>query len=133
MDDANADMVMGGSRTSLTIAAAVERGPRFDRKGRVRLIRIRTGVQINANVERPKLLLKQVPICTRFIHGASLNAPHQMGLLDSTGAARPAKFHEDKRANFDPNTQQSISGNGQLMVVLDVDRILEIAPDKLAA
>jgi hypothetical protein len=32
-----------------------------------------------------------------------------MGFLDLTGAARIAKYCEDKRANFDPKTQ-SISG-----------------------
>ena len=76
MDDANTNMVMRGSRNSLAIAAAVGRGSRFVRESRMRLARIRTGNQINANVERPKLLLKNVLICLRFGHGASVNEPH---------------------------------------------------------
>jgi hypothetical protein len=76
MDDANTNMVMRGSSNSLAIAAAVGRGSRFVRESRKRLARIRTGNQINANVERPKLLLKNVLICLRFGHGASVNEPH---------------------------------------------------------
>jgi hypothetical protein len=44
-------------------------------------------------------------ICMGFVHGVSVNGPHQMGFLDSTGTARLAKYREDKRANFDPKTQ----------------------------
>jgi hypothetical protein len=78
--------------------AAAARGPRSDLKCRVRTAGIRTGNQINANVERPKLLLKQVLIFMRFIHGALVNEPRQMSFLDSTGT-RVAKYREDRREN----------------------------------
>jgi purine-binding chemotaxis protein CheW len=51
------------------------------------------------------------------------------------------KLADDSRevnpVNLDPRLTKMADGvhrlDGQLMVVLDVDRILEIAPDKLAA
>ena len=60
-------------------------------------------------------------------------------LIDSIGEV--LKLADDSRevnpVNLDPRMAKMASGvhrlDGQLMVVLDVDRILEIAPDKMAA
>ena len=60
-------------------------------------------------------------------------------LIDSIGEV--LKLADDSRevnpVNLDPRLTKMASGvhrlDGQLMVVLDVDRILEIAPDKVAA
>jgi hypothetical protein len=119
MDHANTDTVTRGSRTSLTITAVVERWPRLDRGRGMRCTGIRTGNQINANVEQPTLSLKHVLICMRFVRGASVNGPHQMGFLDSRGTARLAKYRE--RANFDQKTQ-SISGESNRLK-LEVGRL----------
>jgi purine-binding chemotaxis protein CheW len=60
-------------------------------------------------------------------------------LIDSIGEvmALPDDSREVNPANLDPRMTEMSAGvhrlDGQLMVVLDVDRILEIAPDKLAA
>jgi purine-binding chemotaxis protein CheW len=57
-------------------------------------------------------------------------------LIDSIGEV--LKFADDCRevnpVNLDPQMADGVHRlDGQLMVVLDVDRILEIAPDMLAA
>src|SRR5580698_8797897 len=60
-------------------------------------------------------------------------------LIDSIGEV--LKLSDDSRemnpVNLDPRMTKMAAGvhrlDGQLMVVLDVDRILEIAPDKVAA
>jgi hypothetical protein len=103
---------------------------RFDLRICVRVAGICTGKQINANVERPKLLLKQVIIFMGFIHGALVNEPHQMGVLDSTGTARVARHREHGRANSAPKAQSIPGESNRLRLGSASCRTQCVPPDK---
>ena len=75
----------------------------------------------------------------RMAVGVDLRGESYGLLIDSIGEV--LKLSDESReinpVNLDPRMAKMSAGvhrlDGQLMVVLDVDRILEIAPDKLAA
>src|SRR3981081_708131 len=97
--------------------------------------RIVTVVDMRARLGLPKNDDGKPPMAV----GVDLRGESYGLLIDSIGEV--LKLAEDSRevnpVNLDPRLTKMAAGvhrlEGQLMVVLDVDRILEIAPDKVAA
>ena len=97
--------------------------------------RIVTAIDMRARLGLPKNEDGKPPMAV----GVDLRGESYGLLIDSIGEV--LKLADDSRevnpVNLDPRLTKMADGvhrlEGQLMVVLDVDRILEIAPDKLAA
>ena len=97
--------------------------------------RIVTAIDMRARLGLPKNEDGKPPMAV----GVELRGESYGLLIDSIGEV--LKLADDSRevnpVNLDPRMAKMADGvhrlDGQLMVVLDVDRILEIAPDKLAA
>ena len=97
--------------------------------------RIVTAIDMRARLGLPKNADGKPPMAV----GVDLRGESYGLLIDSIGEV--LKLADDSRevnpVNLDPRLTKMADGvhrlDGQLMVVLDVDRILEIAPDKLAA
>jgi purine-binding chemotaxis protein CheW len=97
--------------------------------------RIVTAIDMRARLGLPKNEDGKPPMAV----GVELRGESYGLLIDSIGEV--LKLADDSRevnpVNLDPRLTKMADGvhrlDGQLMVVLDVDRILEIAPDKLAA
>jgi purine-binding chemotaxis protein CheW len=97
--------------------------------------RIVTAIDMRARLGLPKNDDGKPPMAV----GVDLRGESYGLLIDSIGEV--LKLADDSRevnpVNLDPRLTRMASGvhrlEGQLMVVLDVDRILEIAPDKVAA
>ena len=97
--------------------------------------RIVTVVDMRARLGLPKNDDGKPPMAV----GVDLRGESYGLLIDSIGEV--LKLSDESRevnpVNLDPRMAKMSAGvhrlDGQLMVVLDVDRILEIAPDKLAA
>jgi purine-binding chemotaxis protein CheW len=97
--------------------------------------RIVTAIDMRARLGLPKNEDGKPPMAV----GVELRGESYGLLIDSIGEV--LKLADDSRevnpVNLDPRLTKMADGvhrlEGQLMVVLDVDRILEIAPDKLAA
>jgi purine-binding chemotaxis protein CheW len=97
--------------------------------------RIVTAIDMRARLGLPKNEDGKPPMAV----GVDLRGESYGLLIDSIGEV--LKLADDSRevnpVNLDPRLTKMADGvhrlDGQLMVVLDVDRILEIAPDKLAA
>ena len=97
--------------------------------------RIVTVVNMRARLGLPKESDGKPPMAV----GVDLRGESYGLLIDSIGEV--LKLADDSRevnpVNLDPRLTKMAAGvhrlDGQLMVVLDVDRILEIAPDKVAA
>ena len=97
--------------------------------------RIVTVVDMRARLGLPKNDNGKAPMAV----GVDLRGESYGLLIDSIGEV--LKLSDESReinpVNLDPRMAKMSAGvhrlDGQLMVVLDVDRILEIAPDKLAA
>jgi purine-binding chemotaxis protein CheW len=97
--------------------------------------RIVTAIDMRARLGLPKNDDGKPPMAV----GVELRGESYGLLIDSIGEV--LKLADDTRevnpVNLDPRMAKMSDGvhrlEGQLMVVLDVDRILEIAPDKLAA
>jgi purine-binding chemotaxis protein CheW len=97
--------------------------------------RIVTAIDMRARLGLPKQEADRPPMAV----GVELRGESYGLLIDSIGEvmALPDESREINPANLDARMTELSAGvhrlDGQLMVVLDVDRILEIAPDKLAA
>jgi purine-binding chemotaxis protein CheW len=97
--------------------------------------RIVTAIDMRARLGLPKNDNGKPPMAV----GVDLRGESYGLLIDSIGEV--LKLSDESRevnpVNLDPRMAKMSAGvhrlDGQLMVVLDVDRILEIAPDKLAA
>jgi purine-binding chemotaxis protein CheW len=97
--------------------------------------RIVTAIDMRARLGLPKNEDGKPPMAV----GVDLRGESYGLLIDSIGEV--LKLADDSRevnpVNLDPRLTKMADGvhrlDGQLMVVLDVDRILEISPDKLAA
>ena len=97
--------------------------------------RIVTAIDMRARLGLPKNDDGKPPMAV----GVDLRGESYGLLIDSIGEV--LKLADDSRevnpVNLDPRLTKMAAGvhrlDGQLMVVLDVDRILEIAPDKVAA
>jgi purine-binding chemotaxis protein CheW len=97
--------------------------------------RIVTAIDMRARLGLPKNADGKPPMAV----GVDLRGESYGLLIDSIGEV--LKLSDESRevnpVNLDPRMAKMSAGvhrlDGQLMVVLDVDRILEIAPDKLAA
>jgi purine-binding chemotaxis protein CheW len=97
--------------------------------------RIVTAIDMRARLGLPKNEDGKPPMAV----GVELRGESYGLLIDSIGEV--LKLADDSRevnpVNLDPRLTKMADGvhrlEGQLMVVLDVDRILEIAPDKLVA
>jgi purine-binding chemotaxis protein CheW len=97
--------------------------------------RIVTAIDMRARLGLPKNEDGKPPMAV----GVDLRGESYGLLIDSIGEV--LKLADDSRevnpVNLDPRLTKMADGvhrlEGQLMVVLDVDRILEIAPDKLVA
>lgn len=97
--------------------------------------RIVTAIDMRSRLGLPKNEDGKPPMAV----GVDLRGESYGLLIDSIGEV--LKLADDTRevnpVNLDPRMAKMADGvhrlEGQLMVVLDVDRILEIAPDKLAA
>ena len=97
--------------------------------------RIVTAIDMRARLGLPKNDDGKPPMAV----GVDLRGESYGLLIDSIGEV--LKLSDESRevnpVNLDPRMAKMSAGvhrlDGQLMVVLDVDRILEIAPDKLAA
>jgi purine-binding chemotaxis protein CheW len=97
--------------------------------------RIVTAIDMRARLGLPKDEAVRPPMAV----GVELRGESYGLLIDSIGEV--LKLADDGRevnpVNLDPRMAKMSAGvhrlDGQLMVVLDVDRVLEIAPDKLAA
>lgn len=97
--------------------------------------RIVTAIDMRARLGLPKEEAGRPPMAV----GVELRGESYGLLIDSIGEVLklPDDGREVNPVNLDPRMAQMSAGvhrlDGQLMVVLDVDRVLEIAPDKLAA
>lgn len=97
--------------------------------------RIVTAIDMRARLGLPKAETDKPPMAV----GVDLRGESYGLLIDSIGEVMklPDDGREDNPVNLDPRMARMASGvhrlDGQLMVVLDVDRVLEIASDKLAA
>lgn len=97
--------------------------------------RIVTAIDMRARLGLPKNDDGKPPMAV----GVELRGESYGLLIDSIGEVLklPDESREVNPVNLDPRMAKMAAGvhrlDGQLMVVLDVDRILEIAPDKLAA
>ena len=97
--------------------------------------RIVTAIDMRSRLGLPKTDLGRPPMAI----GVDLRGESYGLLIDSVGEV--LKLADDSRevnpVNLDPRMAKMASGihrlDGQLMVVLDVDRVLEIGPDMLAA
>jgi purine-binding chemotaxis protein CheW len=97
--------------------------------------RIVTAIDMRARLGLPKNEDGKPPMAV----GVELRGESYGLLIDSIGEV--LKLADDSRevnpVNLDPRMEKMAAGvhrlDGQLMVVLDVDRILELASDKLAA
>src|SRR6202790_1361476 len=97
--------------------------------------RIVTAIDMRSRLGLPKNDDGKPPMAV----GVDLRGESYGLLIDSIGEV--LKLSDESRevnpVNLDPRMAKMSAGvhrlDGQLMVVLDVDRILEIAPDKLAA
>jgi purine-binding chemotaxis protein CheW len=97
--------------------------------------RIVTMVDMRSRLALPKSDLGRPPMAI----GVDLKGESYGLLIDNVGEV--LKLADDSRevnpVNLDPRMAKMACGihrlDGQLMVVLDVDRVLEIAPDMLAA
>lgn len=97
--------------------------------------RIVTAIDMRARLRLPKDEADRPPMAV----GVELRGESYGLLIDSIGEVMklPDEGREVNPANLDRRTAELSAGvyrlDGQLMVVLDIDRVLEIAPDKLAA
>ena len=97
--------------------------------------RIVTAIDMRARLGLPKEEADRPPMAV----GVELRGESYGLLIDSIGEVLklPDDGREVNPVNLDPRMAKMSAGvhrlDGQLMVVLDVDRVLEIAPDKLAA
>ena len=97
--------------------------------------RIVTAIDMRARLGLPKEETDRPPMAV----GVELRGESYGLLIDSIGEVLklPDDGREVNPVNLDPRMAKMSAGvhrlDGQLMVVLDVDRVLEIAPDKLAA
>lgn len=97
--------------------------------------RIVTAIDMRARLGLPKADAGRPPMAV----GVELRGESYGLLIDQIGEV--LKLADDGReenpVNLDPRMAKMAAGvhrlDGQLMVVLDVDRVLEILPDKLAA
>jgi purine-binding chemotaxis protein CheW len=97
--------------------------------------RIVTAIDMRARLGLPKADAGRLPMAV----GVELRGESYGLLIDQIGEV--LKLADDGReenpVNLDPRMAKMAAGvhrlDGQLMVVLDVDRVLEILPDKLAA
>jgi purine-binding chemotaxis protein CheW len=97
--------------------------------------RIVTAIDMRARLGLPKADAGRPPMAV----GVELRGESYGLLIDQIGEV--LKLADDSReenpVNLDPRMAKMAAGvhrlDGQLMVVLDVDRVLEILPDKLAA
>lgn len=97
--------------------------------------RIVTAIDMRARLGLPKADAERPPMAV----GVELRGESYGLLIDQIGEV--LKLADDSReenpVNLDPRMAKMAAGvhrlDGQLMVVLDVDRVLEILPDKLAA
>jgi purine-binding chemotaxis protein CheW len=97
--------------------------------------RIVTAIDVRARLGLPKGEADRPPMAV----GVELRGESYGLLIDSIGEVMklPDEGREVNPANLDPRMAEMSAGvhrlDGQLMVVLDIDRVLEIVPDKLAA
>ena len=97
--------------------------------------RIVTAIDMRARLGLPKNADDKPPMAV----GVELRGESYGLLIDSIGEVLklPDDGREVNPVNLDPRMAKMSDGvhrlDGQLMVVLDVDRILQISPDKLAA
>jgi purine-binding chemotaxis protein CheW len=97
--------------------------------------RIVTAIDMRARLGLPKEDTGRPPMAV----GVELRGESYGLLIDSIGEVMklPDEGREVNPANLDPRMAEMSAGvhrlDGQLMVVLDIDRVLEIGPDKLAA
>ncbi len=97
--------------------------------------RIVTAIDMRSRLGLPKRDMERPPMAV----GVDLRGESYGLLIDSVGEV--LKLADDSRevnpVNLDPRLAKMAAGihrlDGQLMVVLDVDRVLEIMPDLLAA
>lgn len=97
--------------------------------------RIVTAIDMRARLGLPKADRGRPPMAV----GVDLRGESYGLLIDSIGEVMklPDDSREDNPVNLDPRMAKMSAGvhrlDGQLMVVLDVDRVLEITSDMLAA
>jgi purine-binding chemotaxis protein CheW len=97
--------------------------------------RIVTAIDMRARLGLPKAETDGLPMAV----GVELRGESYGLLIDSIGEVMklPDEGREVNPANLDPRMTEMSAGvhrlDGKLMVVLDIDRVLEIMPDKLAA
>jgi len=97
--------------------------------------RIVTVVNMRARLGLPKADDGQPPMAV----GVDLRGESYGLLIDQIGEVLrlPEDSREENPVNLDPRMAKLAGGvhrlDGQLMVVLDVDRVLEIVPDMIAA
>jgi purine-binding chemotaxis protein CheW len=97
--------------------------------------RIVTVVNMRARLGLPKAADDQPPMAV----GVDLRGESYGLLIDQIGEVLrlPDDSREENPVNLDPRMARLAGGvhrlDGQLMVVLDVDRVLEIAPELMAA
>ena len=97
--------------------------------------RIVTAIDMRARLGLPKASSGRPPMAV----GVDLRGESYGLLIDSIGEVMklPDDSREDNPVNLDPRMAKMSAGvhrlDGQLMVVLDVDRVLEITSDMLAA
>jgi purine-binding chemotaxis protein CheW len=97
--------------------------------------RIVTAIDMRARIGLPKEETDRTPMAL----GVEFRGESYGLLIDAIGEVMklPDEGREVNPVNLDPRMAKMSAGvhrlDGQLMVVLDVERVLEIAPDKLAA
>mgnify|MGYP001140974731 CR=1 FL=1 len=97
--------------------------------------RIVTAIDMRARLGLPKDDEDRPPMAV----GVDMRGESYGLLIDNIGEVRklPDDSREVNPVNLDPRMAKMAGGvhrlDGQLMVVLDVDRVLEIAPDMMAA
>jgi purine-binding chemotaxis protein CheW len=97
--------------------------------------RIVTAIDMRARLGLPKADAGRPPMAV----GVELRGESYGLLIDQIGEVLklPDDSREENPVNLDPRMAKMAAGvhrlDGQLMVVLDVDRVLEILPDMLAA
>lgn len=97
--------------------------------------RIVTAIDMRARLGLPKSDSERPPMAV----GVDLRGESYGLLIDQIGEVLKLSddSREDNPVNLDPRMAKMAAGvhrlDGQLMVVLDVDRVLEILPDMLAA